>query len=367
MSTANRKISTLSPIDPRKLLESIVDVICIIDEHGYFQYVSPSCYQLLGYEDVEIAGESFLKFIHPDDIEKTIRIVKEATHDCRTSNFENRYFHKDGSVIPIIWSGRWDGKERLLYCTARDGTEKNEVEMRLQKAQKMAKVANYEFDVVNNTYTYTSDTMFEIFGLDRLVYPTFTSELFWTLVHPEDLSFVKQTILQPDLTIYSQHEYRIIRPDGKVAYISRHREIIRDEEGNPVKTIGTLQDITTQKTVELAVQQSEVLFRSLVENGNDLVGIIDLKGNYLFVGTNVKMHLGYEADDMIGKNALEFIHPDDISAIVEVLQQIKFEQTINVIPFRFKNNKGEYRWVETTIANYLDNPAIAGLVVTSKD
>jgi PAS domain S-box-containing protein len=363
----NRTISTLSPIDPLKLLQSIVDVIFVIDEKGYFQYVSPSCYQLLGYEPSEITGKSFIQFISPDDIEKTIRIVKQATHDCRTSNFENRYIHKDGSIIPIIWSGRWDENERLLFCTARDGSEKYEVEHRLQKAQKMARVANYEFDVINNTYTYTSDTLFEIFGLDRSVYPEFTSELFWTLVHPDDLSFVRQTILQQDLINNSQHEYRIIRPNGKIVYISRHREIVRDEEGNPVKTIGTLQDITIQKTGELAVQQSEIRFRSLVENGNDLVGIIDETGMYIFVGMNVKTHLGFDAQEMIGRNALEFIHPDDISGIAEVLVQIKDEQTINILPFRFINNKGEYRWVETTISNHLGNPAIGGFVINSKD
>ncbi|SHE33474.1 PAS domain S-box protein [Flavisolibacter ginsengisoli] len=365
--TVNRKTSTFPQIDPLKLLQSIVDVIFVVDEKGYFQYVSPSCYELLGYEEVEIVGKSFINFIHPDDIENTVKIVKEATHNCRTSNFENRYIHKDGSIIPIIWSGRWDNNERMLYCSARNGSEKYEVEHRLQKAQKMARVANYEFDIINNIYTYTSDTLFEIFGLEKSNYPQFTSEVFWSLVHPEDLPFVRQTILQPDFIINSQHEYRIIRPDGKIAYISRHREIIRDEEGNPIKTIGTLQDITIQKTGELAVQQSEIRFRSLVENGNDLVGIIDLTGKYIFVGMNVKVHLGYDAQEMIGKNAFDYIHPDDLRGIAEVLNQIQYAQSLNVAPFRFINNKGEYRWVETTVSNHLQNPAIGGLVTNSKD
>lgn len=367
VETLNRKQSAIHPIDPVKILQSIVDVIFVFDKNGYFHYASPSCFQLLGYENTEITGKSFIDFIHPDDIEKTLLVAGQETHDCGYSTFENRYIHKNGSIIYIIWTGRWDAKDRLLYCTARNGSEKFEVEYRLQKAQKMARVANYEFDVINNIYTYTSDTMFEIFGLDRTIYPEFTSELFWSLVHPEDLSFVKQTILQPDLIVNSQHEYRIIRPDGQVAYISRHREIIRDEQGNPVKTIGTLQDITIQKTGELAVQQSEIRFRSLVENGNDLVGIIDLTGKYIFVGMNIKAHLGFDAQEMIGRNALEFIHPEDAVGIAEVLHQIKDAQMINVAPFRFINKKGEYRWVETTVSNHVENPAIGGLVINSKD
>ncbi|HWJ26114.1 MAG TPA: PAS domain S-box protein, partial [Flavisolibacter sp.] len=80
----NQSLSASSPlgrqsfpmqVDPDKVYRSIIDVVFAIDEYGIFQYVSPSCFHLFGYSSQEMTGASFLDFIHPDDIEKTIRII----------------------------------------------------------------------------------------------------------------------------------------------------------------------------------------------------------------------------------------------------------------------------------------------------
>lgn len=354
-------------IDPAKVYNSIVDVVFAIDDQGIFRFVSPSCFDLFGYTQQEMTDVPFLNFIHPDDIEKTVQIVKERTHDCRTSNFENRYYKKDGSIVPIIWSGRWDAVDQLLYCVARDGSEKSAIEQRLRKAQQIARVANFEFDLVSNSYTYTSETLFDIFGIDPVKHPTFTPEIFWSLVHPEDAPFVREDTLRSEHMCSSTIEYRIVRPDGVIVYINRIREILRDTNGKPVKTIGTIQDITDRKIGEEALKQSELKFRSLVQNGNDLLGIIDPYGTYLFVGENVKDQLGFSVAELIGKNALNFIHPDDAVWVGAQLKAVSESHQLTVGPFRFRNSKGEWQWVETTISNHLDNPAIAGFVVNSRN
>jgi PAS domain S-box-containing protein len=360
----------LSPpyqIDPSKVYSSIVDVVFAIDGQGFFRFVSPSCLELFGYTQAEMTGASFLNFIYPDDIEKTVQIVAERTPDCRTSNFENRYVRKDGTLVPIVWSGRWDDNDKLLYCVARDGSEKKEIEYRLHRAQQLAKVANYEFDLQENRYTYTSDTLFELFGIDRKKHPVFTIDLFWSHVYPDDIGILKANLQLPDHLYSPSLEYRIVRPDGEIVYIHRIPEVIRDSSGRHLKTIGTLQDITDHKISELALKQNEEKFRSLVQNGNDLLGIIDLQGNYLFVGENVREHLGLEAFELIGKNAFTYIHPDDTGRVGTSLQEISTKHKMTVGPFRFRNSKGEWRWVETTVANHLKNPAIGGLVLNSRD
>jgi PAS domain S-box-containing protein len=354
-------------IQPDKILRSIVDVVFAIDLQGIFCYVSPSCEELFGYTAKEMTGASFLHFIHPADVDKTIQIVAERSHDCRTSNFSNRYIKKDGTVIPVFWSGRWDEDDQLLYCVARDGSEKFELEQRLLKAQQMAGVANYEFDVETNCYTYASDTLFEIFGLDRKKHPQLTSQLFWSLVHPDDVGIVWKDIYGSEQLRKATLEYRIIRPDGDVVYLNRQRELIRDARGNTIKSIGTIQDITDRKISELALQQSEDRLRSLVQNGNDLIGIIDVEGNYSFVGSNVEEHLGFSAEELVGKNALQFIHPDDAELVAASLRNVTGQVRLTIAPFRFRNSKDEWRWIETTISNHLQNPAIGGLVVNSKD
>ena len=354
-------------INSDKLLNSLVDVVCAINEKGVFQYVSESSVHLFGYSPAEMIGHSFREFIHPGDIAKTIEAATDRNGPTQTSRFENRYIQKGGKVIPILWSGRWDEKDALLYCVARDGSEKQNLEHRLLKAQQIARVANFEYDVIKNCYTYTSDTLFEIFGIDKEQHPVFTTDLFWTLVHPDDLAIVKQNTLQPDSSYRAVLEYRIIRPDGRLVYISRIREVVRDKNGMAIKTIGTIQDITDQKINELALRQSEERFRSLVQNSNDLIGIIDSSGTYRFVGANVKEQLGWDAAELIGANAFDFIHPEDTKWVSSAFAQLGGKQTVSLLPFRFQNRHGMWRWMETTISNHLGNPAIKGFVINSKD
>ena len=354
-------------LNPDKLLQSIVDAIFIIDESGIFRYVSPACKNLFGYRPEEMTGFSFTRFIHPDDIPITIEIASRKTPGSKTSNFENRYFRKDGSIISLTWSGHWDLEDKMLYCVARDASEKNNIRHRLLEAQKMARVANYEFDLAKQRYTYTSDTLFEILGLDRKKYPVFTTEIFDQLIHPDDKERVWANINNPKETAISTIEYRIIKPDGNVVYLNRLREVVRDPKGNPVKFIGTLQDITDRKISEMAVKQSENRLRSLVQNGNDIIGIISPDGIYSFVAENIKEHLGYEARELLGKNAFDFIHPDDVENIVQLLSQVNTKNSITAGPFRFRNHSGEWIWIETNVSNHIDNPAIGGFVVNSRN
>jgi PAS domain S-box-containing protein len=362
-----REALPFAPIDSNNLLQSIVDVVCAIDDEGVLRYVSPSCTQLVGYTPEEMTGSSFLRFVHVEDVAKTAALFTERHHGCSTSHFENRCYHKDGSLVHVLWSGRWDEEDRLFYCVARNGAGKHRLEQRLVKAQQMARVASFEFDVVNNCYTHTSDTLFEIFGLDRALHPRLTRELFWSLVHPDDLPTVRQSALQGEETYSPNMEYRIIRPDGRVVYIQRLREVVRDADGRVIKTIGTLQDITDRKLGELALRQSEERLQSLVQRGTDLIAVIDREGVYNFVGANVESHLGYTVSEMVGRNALEFVHPDDAPHLAAALPIAVASETFTAGPYRFRNSRGEWRWVETTVSNHLHTPGIRGLVTNSRD
>ena len=353
-------------VDPDKVYRSIIDVVFAIDEYGIFQYVSPSCFHLFGYSSQEMTGASFLDFIHPDDIEKTIRIISERSHDSYTSNFENRYLKKDGQIIPVVWSGRWDEFDRLIYCVARDGSEKNELQQRLQKSQQIAKVANFEYDLIGQIFTYVSETFYQICGISPKDYPIIDLAAYLSLIHPDDLPYIRRKFYHhnPDLTFTT---YRIIRPDGRLVYMNHQRELHFDSKGKPVKVIGVIQDVTDRKQVTLELQQREERFRFLVQNGNDILGIIDPEGRYIFVGDNVKEHLGYAAEEMIGRNAFEFIHPEDAPKATEALQQVANKKMVTLEPFRFINAAGNWRWIETTATNHLDHPSIKGLVVNSRD
>ncbi|WP_073043880.1 sensor histidine kinase [Cnuella takakiae] len=354
-------------METHSLLQSIPDVIFVFQPSGFIVFVSPSCKALLGYDPEEMIGKSFLDFVHTDDIDKTLRFVNRQSKSGVAKKFDNRYYRKDGSPLSLLWSGRWEPNDNLFYCVARDNSEYSELEHRLQKAQELALMASYEFDLETGRYTHVSDSFYSIFGIERKAQEAFSLAQFWMLVHPADRQRVQQSALQVQPGEQASIEYRIIRPDGAVRYIHRQREVWCNSEGKAVRVLGTIQDITERKTAEATLFNREERFRYLMQNGNDMFGIIANDGTYRFVGDNVLVHLGYHPEELVGQSVLYLVHPDDLEMAGQALRQITVNKVLTVGPFRIRNNKGEWRWVETTASNHLSNPLIEGIVINSRD
>lgn len=121
------------------------------------------------------------------------------------------------------------------------------------------------------------------------------------------------------------------------------------------------------KRREEELKLSEQKFRALVQEGSDLMGILDTNGFYSFVSENYKKILGFEPSELVGKNSYHFIHPDDWERVRDQFMLLKEKKQVRISPFRFRNKNCEYRWVETTITNLLKDSAVKGIVANSRD
>ncbi|MBK6635963.1 MAG: PAS domain S-box protein [Chitinophagaceae bacterium] len=158
-----------------------------------------------------------------------------------------------------------------------------------------------------------------------------------------------------------------MRDDGTYAYIHDRGNIFRNEAGVATRLIRATQDITQRKEAELQVAKSEIRFRSLVQNGSDLIGILDNRGYYLYSSPAVKRILGYEPEFMIGKNSFSFIHPDDISYIKNHLSKKEPNNHLSSFAFRFKNAQGAWRWLESKVTDMSNDPEVMGYIFNSRD
>lgn len=75
----------------------IPDLFCIADKTGYLKRTNPAWYKTLGWLDNELLAIPFLKFVHPDDIERTENVMRSMV-DSDVVRFHNRYRRKPGSV-----------------------------------------------------------------------------------------------------------------------------------------------------------------------------------------------------------------------------------------------------------------------------
>jgi len=106
-----------------KVMDLLVDTICVVDSEGRFVFASAACERLLGYTREELIGRNMIELVYPEDRERTLLATAEIMSGLPKIHFENRYVRKDGKIVDIMWSARWVEKDGLRMAVARDITE----------------------------------------------------------------------------------------------------------------------------------------------------------------------------------------------------------------------------------------------------
>jgi PAS domain S-box-containing protein len=126
-------------------------------------------------------------------------------------------------------------------------------------------------------------------------------------------------------------------------------------------------DITEKVELERTINRSEKRFKAMVQEGSDLINILDTQGAYIYASPASASMIGKQPEEVIGSHAIHFIHEDDQEMIGKLLSSILTTRRIQTPPYRFRLPSGEYRWLQSLGTNLLDDPAVRGIVVNSKD
>jgi diguanylate cyclase (GGDEF)-like protein/PAS domain S-box-containing protein len=110
--------------------------------------------------------------------------------------------------------------------------------------------------------------------------------------------------------------------------------------------------------------------RSVVENSSEIIKIVDPDGTLRYASPAFDRILGYDSEEAIGTmNVLDHVHPDDLPHVLEETEKVLSEGGIatNKAEYRFLHKDGSWRWMESMGTYLLDDPAVGGVVVTSRD
>ncbi len=117
-----------------------------------------------------------------------------------------------------------------------------------------------------------------------------------------------------------------------------------------------------------ALRQSEERFRSLVQNSSDIITVLAPDGTIRYVSPSISRVLGYQPEDLIGKNKFDYIYPEDVDTVQAAFTNaIKHPGVLVVVEYSFKH--AEHSWVclESVSNNLLGDSSVKGLVVNSRD
>ncbi|MBI1878896.1 MAG: PAS domain-containing sensor histidine kinase, partial [Chloroflexi bacterium] len=127
-------------------------------------------------------------------------------------------------------------------------------------------------------------------------------------------------------------------------------------------------ELAEAKQVEETLRQREEQFRLLTENASEIISILDADGIIRYESPAVERVLGYKPEALTGRSTFEFVHPDDVSEVRRIFgEEIQKLEASPVVEYRFQHKDGSWRVLRSVASNWRDHPAIAGVVVNSRD
>lgn len=109
-------------------VDLLLDAVFLVGLDGRVVYVSAACESIFGYTPQELTGQRLLDHVAPQDRARTLEEAGKVVAGCARVGFENRYVHKDGHLVAIMWSARWSEAAQLRIGVARDISERRHAE-----------------------------------------------------------------------------------------------------------------------------------------------------------------------------------------------------------------------------------------------
>jgi len=116
---------------------------------------------------------------------------------------------------------------------------------------------------------------------------------------------------------------------------------------------------------------SDARLRALTEHALEIITVQSADGTFTYANEAVVRYLGYSVRELLGHNASEFLHPDDVEAMRErfrcLLSSGESQPDLNRFEYRFQHRDGSWVWLESVAVNALDNPMVLGIIAHSRD
>ena len=216
-----------------------------------------------------------------------------------------------------------------------------QTEERLRLAIEATELGTWDLDLKTDKIVY-SPRLSQIFGHEFLD----NNELRYMRrqIHPEDEEVVQQAFNKALVSGNYQYEARIIKPDQNVSWIKTQGKTIYNIDNEPIKLIGTVQDITEEKKYQRELEESEEKFRLLSESIPQFIWTSNRQGEITYFNDAVYTYSGLTPVALQESFWAHIVHPDEMEATMFQWQNAIKSGRPFVMEHRFRRSDGEYRW-----------------------
>ena len=342
----------------RLLSENSDDLITLYDEKFNMMYVNAESHsRVLGYPAKKFLKASFKNFIaHKDDVIPLINIVKKGIEEGSYRG-QIRFKHQEGFYLWFQITAKFfsvDSDKRKLLVVARNITDIKQFEENLRESEE-----KYRF------LTENSDDLITLYN-DKIVAEYINTETHSRVLgySPEKFlkaSFKSRITHKDDVNPYlasfragmEKGSYRIqIRfkhKDGHYVWFQIYGKFF-DDAFNKQKLLVVARNITDIKQAEENLKESEEKYRGFVNNISDIIYEIDIKGTCSYVSHQLLDILGVTPEEMTGQNVFKFVHPEDITMVVEEFRRAFNSEDNPYIEFRLRHKDGHYVSISSRVS-----------------
>jgi PAS domain S-box-containing protein len=297
------------------------DMIIEVGLDGRIRYASPSVSRF-GFQSDRLVGAPVRDLVHPDDLQRFKALgLSLLAGEPEGSDRSYRVLTPDGGHMWVEGSPTLirdpSGNPTGAISVLRDITERRAAEAALAESEAQLRVISEN----------TRDMVIQ-YGLDRrILYVSPASRRYGyepedligrlssDLVHPEDVDQVQALVadlfaggpIDPE----RDRTHRLRAASGDYVWMEGQPTIVRDDQGRPTSVVSLQRDITERRAAEAALAESERRYRLIADHTQDMIAVCDPSRVLIFVSPSAESLLGYRPDEMVGRRALEFMHPDD--------------------------------------------------------
>ncbi len=291
----------------RRMADSSPIMIWITDAEGEPTFANQSWLDFTGLDSMQtMTHRGWISTIHPDDRKTAFAAYYQNTHVCEAITTEYRLRSANGDWRWILDKGTplydEDGVFTGYIGSAIDITERKQAQQLLQdkermlsESQRIAHVGSWSVELANG-YISWSDEMYRIYGVTE---ETFGHSLkaFLNLIHPDDRAAMKmwaydcQAGKEP-----KELDFRIMQPDGTIRFIRGSGGLQYDEMNRPLRMVGSAQDITERKRIELDQRIAATAFES-----QEAMVITDTASTILRINKAFTESTGYTEQEAVGQ------------------------------------------------------------------
>lgn len=126
-------------------------------------------------------------------------------------------------------------------------------------------------------------------------------------------------------------------------------------------------DISEVPEEQYRIFENEEIYRLIMEHTRDVIRVIDVDLNFVYVSPSHEMLLGYTSDEITHRSVLEILHPDDRDIAISMHQELISQNTSLDGLFRFKCKNGQWIYLETRGKSLVKDGKIVGVVTVGRD